>query len=231
MVKYPVGGPDWWAGQAYWWDAEFWNESAVDVFGDMSLKNAAHWSELFDPRTGRARRPGDTRYVVVYGRDVRFRLAGRQLVFERDSYLFEPERPWRADWIASGIYADGWSLPQGRVTFTVFAQPSQTSPLRRALTLAGSTTDDAGNREVTIRSNLERWTTTVAGGESFERQIMVCVPPGGTGRVVVESQGVSYTYRDPTKAALTGEIDRPTSFHLRTAGLADETERQGPCPR
>ena len=76
VVKYPVGGPDWWAGQAYWWDAEFWNESAVEVIGDMSLKNSRHWSTLFDPRTGRAHRPGDTRYVVVYGQDVRFRTRG-----------------------------------------------------------------------------------------------------------------------------------------------------------
>ena len=54
VMKYPVGGPDWWAGQGYWWDVEFWNESAVDTMADMSLKKTPHWRTNFDPRTGAA---------------------------------------------------------------------------------------------------------------------------------------------------------------------------------
>ncbi len=49
VMKYPVGGPDWWAGQGYWWDVEFWNESAVETMADMSLKKTKHWRESFDP--------------------------------------------------------------------------------------------------------------------------------------------------------------------------------------
>ena len=57
VMKYPVGGPDWWAGQGYWWDVEFWNESAVDTMADMSLKKTPHWR-----RTSiRARAPRSTR--------------------------------------------------------------------------------------------------------------------------------------------------------------------------
>ena len=66
VMKYPVGGPDWWAGQGYWWDVEFWNESAVETMADMSLKRAKHWRESFDPRTGRrARRAGDAVRVLL----------------------------------------------------------------------------------------------------------------------------------------------------------------------
>ena len=54
VMKYPVGGPDWWAGQGYWWDVEFWNESAVETMADMSLKKTPHWRTSFDPRTGAA---------------------------------------------------------------------------------------------------------------------------------------------------------------------------------
>ena len=45
VMKYPVGGADWWAGQGYWWDVEFWNESAVETMADMSLKRTPHWRE------------------------------------------------------------------------------------------------------------------------------------------------------------------------------------------
>ena len=55
VMKYPVGGPDWWAGQGYWWDVEFWNESAVDTMADMSLKKTPHWRRELRSR-GRAPR-------------------------------------------------------------------------------------------------------------------------------------------------------------------------------
>ena len=61
VMKYPVGGPDWWAGQGYWWDVEFWNESAVDTMADMSLKKTPHWRSNFDPRTGAALDVPETR--------------------------------------------------------------------------------------------------------------------------------------------------------------------------
>ena len=135
-MKYPVGGPDWWAGQGYWWDVEFWNESAVETMADMSLKRASHWRETSirrpEPRST-CPRPSSR---SCYGNDVRFRLAGRQVVYDRDAYLFETERPWRATWLTDGIHPDGWTRPHQPATITVFAEPGQKRPLRRFVTIA-----------------------------------------------------------------------------------------------
>ena len=65
VMKYPVGGPDWWAGQGYWWDVEFWNESAVETMVDMSLKKETHWRAHFDPRTGAALDVPETQFALV----------------------------------------------------------------------------------------------------------------------------------------------------------------------
>ena len=230
VVKYPVGGPDWWAGQGYWWDVEFWNESAVEVLADMSRPGAKPWADAFDPETGAARDLPETQYALVYGNDVRFRLAGRQVVYDRGAYIFEPERPWRADWIADGIYPDGWTLPRTPMTITVFAKPGQTTPLRRFVTLAASSPDPLENRPVTVASNLERWSGEIVPQGSLERLVAVCVPPGGTGALTIETPAVSGVYRDPTKSALTGETDRPAGIHVRTVALADETEPMDACP-
>ena len=76
VMKYPVGGPDWWAGQGYWWDVEFWNESAVETMADMSLKRSeALARELRPADRCRARCAGDAVRVLLRT-DVRFRLAG-----------------------------------------------------------------------------------------------------------------------------------------------------------
>ena len=105
VMKYPVGGPDWWAGQGYWWDVEFWNESAVDTMADMSLKGTKHWRESFDPDTGAALDAPETRFAFVYGADVRFRLAGKYFVYERFAYLSRHRAT-----LASGL-DHRWDLP------------------------------------------------------------------------------------------------------------------------
>ncbi|MEO5575120.1 MAG: hypothetical protein ABIR67_07770 [Gaiellaceae bacterium] len=229
-VKYPVGGQDWFAGQAYWWDVEFWNESAVETMADMSLKGATPWHEEFYPRTGAALETLATRYALFYGNDVRFRLAGIQRHYDRGAYIVEPERPWRADWIMRGIYADGWTRPHTAATITVFAKPDQRTPLRRFLTLAASSPDPDEDRPVTIRSNLERWSGAIAPGASLDRLVTVCVPPSGSGRVTIATPSVSGVYRDPTVGPPTGVDDRPAGILLRTVALADETEAMDLCP-
>ena len=58
VMKYPVGGPDWWAGQGYWWDLEFWNESAVDTMADMSAEEGTPLAHALRSAHGRrGRRP------------------------------------------------------------------------------------------------------------------------------------------------------------------------------
>jgi hypothetical protein len=196
---------------------------------DMSLKDASHWRELFDPRTGAVRDAPETPFALFHKTDVRFMLAGRQLVYDREAYIFETERPWRAAWLADGIYPDGWTRPHQPATITVFAEPGQTRPLRRFLTLAVASPDPLEPRPVTITSNLGRWEEEIPPNTSVDRLVHVCVPPGGSGRVTVETPNVSAVYRDPTKAALSGHVDRPVGILLRLVVLADEREPEEAC--
>ena len=230
VMKYPVGGPDWWAGQAYWWDVEFWNESAVETMADMSLKGAKHWRESFDPRTGAALDVPETRFALFHTTDVRFRLAGKWIVFDRDAYVFETERPWRAAWLTDGIYPDGWTRPHQPATITVFAEPGQTRPLKRFLTIAVASPDPLEQRPMAITSNLGRWSASIPPNTSVDRAVQVCVPPGGKATVTVATPVVSAAYRDPTKAALSGHVDRPVGILVRIIALADERAPMDRCP-
>jgi len=230
VMKYPVGGPDWWAGQGYWWDVEFWNESAVEMMADMSLKKEPHWRTHFDPQTGAALNAPETPFALFYGADVRFRLAGRQVIYERDAYIFETERPWRATWLTDGIYADGWTRPHRPATITVFPEPGQKTPLRRFLTIAVASPDPLEPRPVTVSSNLGRKTLSIPPNKSVDHLLQLCVPPDGTGQVTVATPTVSAVYRDPTKSALSGHVDRPVGVLLRIIALADEREPMERCP-
>ncbi len=229
VVKYPVGGQDWWSGQGYWWDVEFWNESAVATMADMSLHDAPTWQSLFDSRTGAAHETLPTRYALFYGNDVRFRLAGIQHTYDRGAYIVEPERPWRADWITSGIYSDGFTRPHAAATVTVFAKPGQQTPLRRFVTLAVASPDQSRQRPVSIRSNLESWSGSIAPNTSVDQQLELCVPPEGTARVTIRTPIVSGVYRDPTDGPPNGD-ERPAGVLLRVVALADEVEPMKRCP-
>ena len=229
-VKYPVGGPDWWSGQGYWWDVEFWNESAVDTMADMSVRGTPPWPELFDARTGVARDTPASRYALFYGYDTRFRLAGIQHHFERDAYIVEPERPWRADWITRGIWPDGYTRPHTPTTITVYAKPEQTTPLRRFLTIEASNPDPVDPRPVSITSGPGDWSGTIPPQQSLRQQLELCVPPAGFATVRIATPGVTGVYRDPTVGPPAGVSNRPVGIQLRTVALADETEPLKRCP-
>ena len=231
VFPYPVNSPDYWAGVAYWWDAEFWNERAVSFrefpAGD---ERDAPWTEMFDLGTGVVREPGATRYVVTHGSDVRFRLAGTTVSFERGAYLQEADVPWRAEWITDQIYSDGWTKPHVPVRIHVYAEPGQRTPLRRFLTVSVASPSPTEPRPLTIRSNLDLWQGLIPPDQSIDRSTSVCVPPGGHADVEIETPYVSDVYRDPTVAPLTGETDRPVGVLVRAIALADETEVVARCP-
>lgn len=231
MVRSAAADADYWAGVAYWWDVEFWNESVVeDAVLGAGLPGPEPWLREFDERTGAALRPDDARYVLVHGRDVRFRPAGAQVIFDRGAYLFDAERPRRAAWVTVGIYGDGWTRPHTPAGIRVFAEPGQRTPLQRFLTISLASPDRADDRPVTISSNLERWEGAIPPETAVDRVATVCVAPGGFATVEIETPIVSAVHRDPTRAALTGEIDRPAGVLLRSVALADEVEPLERCP-
>ena len=83
---------------------------------------------------------------------------------------------------------------------------------------------------VTIASNVDRWEGQLAPEAGVEQPIRICVPARGYGEVTVETPIVTDIYRDPTKAPLTGETDRPAGLLLRWLALADEQEPVDRCP-
>ena len=230
MFPYPVNSPDYWAGVAYWWDAEFWNESVVaqDDFASSEDEDAP-WAAIFDPRNGAVLHSDQTGYVVSHGSDVRFRLAGRQVTFERGAYLVQPDVPWRAEWMTEHLYGDGWTKPHVPARIRVYAKPGQPTALRRFLTVSVAS-PALEPRPLTIRSNLSTWDGTIPPDQSIDRGTSVCVPPGGYADVEIETPQVSDVYRDPTRAPLTGETDRPVGVLLRSIAMADETEVVARCP-
>ena len=184
--------------------------------------------------TGRRapRRTSDeTKDVLFHGTDVRFRLAGKQIVYDRGAYVFEAERPWRADFVTDGIYPDGWTRPHTPAEITVFAEPGQRRPLKRFLTIRVASPDHFADRPVTISSNLGRWKGTVRPEVSLDHLATVCVPPGGSAKIAVETPMVSAVYRDPTKGALTGETDRPAGILLQLVVARGRAGADGAVPR
>jgi hypothetical protein len=60
--------------------------------------------------------------------------------------------------------------------------------------------------------------------------VQVCVPPGGKATLTVATPSVSAVYRDPTKAALSGHVDRAVGVLIRSIALADERAPVDRCP-
>jgi hypothetical protein len=230
MITYPVNSPDYWAGVAYWWDAEFWNETVVDKARFVSSQpNDLAWLPAFDRQTGALRATVTTPDALFFGEDVRFRLAGKQVAADRGSYVFRLDRPLRADWVTDRIYGDGWTLPHVPARIRVYARPGQQTPLIRYLTISVKTPDGGPVRSVAISSNQGSSLASIEPSQSVDRGISVCVPPRGSAVVQVQTDFVSDIYRDPTRAPLTGETDRPAGVHLRGVVLADETKAVAHC--
>lgn len=232
MIRYPVNSPDYWAGVAYWWDAEFWNESVVrDASFATDSSGGSAWTDAFDRETGVAARPLETQYALVHGADVRFRLAGQQIAFERGAYVFEPGVPSRAEWLTDQIYGDGWTRPHTPARIRVFANPGQRSALTRFVTISIASPTPLTARPLSMTSNLTSWRGWITPPDvSVDRLISVCVPTRGFSDVIIETPYVSDVYRDPSRAPLTGETDRPVGVLLRWIALANETVAVARCP-
>ncbi len=151
VMKYPVGGPDWWAGQGYWWDVEFWNESAVETMADMSLKKTPHWRTSFDPQTGAALDAPETQFAFFYKR-------GRPLPARRQAASSTTARPTSSTPSGRGGRPGSRtaSIPtagRGRTgprRSPCFAEPGQKTALRRFLTISVASPDPLEPRPVTI---------------------------------------------------------------------------------
>jgi hypothetical protein len=225
IVPYPILASDYWSNVGFWWDLEFWNRSVQHEVGRPDEFSGTPGGTFpksfirFDPRTGAANvsYPGFAAQSVS---ESRFRLAGQILATRRNYDLIRTAEPWRADWVTSGLYDDGWTRPGRTGSLKIFAQPGQRRRLRRSVTFALAAPAGVDGRLTTFRSNLGSWSARVSEA-SVTQVVSACVPPSGFAEVTFAASGVSPIPADPKNIS---EFQKPRTGGVlfQQIALADE---------
>ena len=190
-IPYPISS-SYDVSHRFWRDVEFWNKSVrygVHSPDANTFADAIIWFPnnvvTFDPRTGIASRTLSP-YVVQSVIETRFRISGvAQRVFE-SAMLIDAERPWRTDWLTSGLYNDGWMRPGEPARIRLFSTPGQRRARTRTLSLQFQTPEELERPEpFVVRSNLGRAQGTASQEASGTARVDVCVPAKGSTDVVV----------------------------------------------
>ena len=229
MIPYPTLYGDYWANTAYWWNLEFWNESVqrAVLYGDAFSGTPSTFPKTalsFDATTGHANvSPSD--YIAQAVPETRFHLAGQVKSEYRGVLLVRTEMPWRAQWLTSGLYDDGWTKPHVVGRIRVFAKPGQTTSLKRYLTISVRGPSGSYARPFHVISNASDWRgrAPVAGTSN---QIAVCVPAQGFADVRVNTRGFAPIYGDLKSSNTFAYYARSGGVLITAIALADET---GPC--
>jgi hypothetical protein len=229
MIPYPLLLQDYGANVGYWWDVEFWN-AAVDR--DATHSSAYSWTPstfpkqdlTFDPTTGRASEsPSD--YVVQAVADARFHIAAAETVLNyRGAWLVRAAQPWRADWVTSGLFEDGWTRPGAVAKIKVFAKPGQTTPVQRYVTLGVYAPTYTQQAAIDVSSNADHWHEDPLDVETTH-QVGVCVPPKGFAEISITSPARTKILGDPTTVENYSSAARVGGVLLTQIALADETGR------
>ena len=229
MVPYPILYGNYWENVAYWWNVEFWNASvqraAVYEGAFTGTPETFPTTRLiFDSVTGRAN-VSPSRYAVEGIAETRFRLAGNELGENRGVALTAADNPWRAEWLAYGLYRDGWTVPKVVAKIRVFAAPGQTEQTMRFLTISVRGPNDVPPRPFRIVSNTSNWAAE-AGEQPTSKQVSVCVPGRGFADVQIHAPRYSPIYGDPRSEASFVSYARSGGVLVTGIALADETR---PC--
>jgi hypothetical protein len=209
MVPYPVIRADYNANTAFWWDLEFWNKSVdreagrPNEFWGTPPGTFPKVDLRFDAATGKANFDVDS-YIAQAAADARFHVKGRFLTTMRDVSIVFPDRPWRADWVSYGLYPDGWTHPSEPARIRVFADPTQTRPVLRTVTLTLVSPEGVAPRRTTFRSNAGEGAIAISSS-AVEQVVNVCVPRTGHADITLRSKGSSQIYGDPSTPATFSE--------------------------
>ena len=225
IVPYASLPGEYWASVADWWDLEFWNRSVVRSahFPGQYEFTPSTFPKVFltfDPRTGAASE-SPTPYVALSDKETRFRISGRVVSNNRGTLLIEAEQPWRSDWLTFGLYDDGWTKPGVPATVRVYATPGQRRAVTRYISLGVRAPDDIATRDFELTSGGESRQAQAGNGPTAHETVVVCVPPGGFGRVGIRSVANSPVYGDMRDPSSIGEY-RVGGVLLTQIALADE---------
>jgi len=199
-VPYPTLPGDYRSGVAYWWDLEFWNKSVDRTVG---IPRHFEWTPNTFPklairfdRTGRAS-VSPLGYVAQSVGDARFHIAGSVVTNDRGLFLVKAEQPWRADWLTTGLYDDGWTKPHETARIRVFSYAGQNRRVTRSLTIYLRAPSGIAARPFSLASNVQDVDGT-AGGNEVTADVSVCVPPNGFSEIKLSAPDASGVYGDPT---------------------------------
>jgi hypothetical protein len=231
MVPFPVRLADFWAGVGQWWDVEFWNKS---VDRAAYLPGQYLWTPStfprtflrFDPKTGLAN-ASPSPYVLEGEVETRFRIAGVVVSDTRETLLIKAGQPWRAEWLTSGLYDDGWTRPNRTARIRIFATPDQQGPTTRLLTLGIRAPLGDRARAFRIVSNRAALHGVANGHDRILVPVQACVPAHGYTDVRVTSPEHSRIFGDMTSAATFSGPTRSAGVLFTQIALADELG--GPC--
>jgi len=224
MIPYPRIFHDYGVSLQYWWDVEFWNMSiahsaVVDGVFSWTPSTFPTVTLRFDPRSGRANLSlGD--YVASSERDARFRIAGRILRVRDSVLLIQTRRPWSAEWLALGLYDDGWSRPGRRAVIRVFSTTGQQGPVKRYVTIQLRAPQNVDRRPFRVVSNMSQWSGEASSAYTVRDQLPVCVPAGGFADVRISTREHSPGQGEPIPVRYW--TPREVGVGITQVALADE---------
>jgi Dolichyl-phosphate-mannose-protein mannosyltransferase len=208
-----------------WRDLEFWNKSVRYAihYPPGAYADAVIWFPnnpvTFDPRTGKASRTLTPLVVQSVG-ETRFRISGPVQIQRTDVMLIRADLPWRTDWLTSGLYGDGWTLPHTTAHIHVFAVPGQRGAVTRTLTVQVRAPIDQPDRGFRIAWRHGSISGKANDQSSSIEQIPVCVPPHGHADVRVSSPTTSDV--GPDQSVLGAPPHRRGGVLVADISLSDE---------
>jgi hypothetical protein len=231
MVPYPVN-TNYFISEQFWRDLEFWNVSVDrDVhFGSNVYEYTGIWfPKLYatvDPATGRFS-ASPTRWVAQSDKETRFGIAGPVRADDQDVLLIDAGKAWRASWVTSGLYDDGWTRPRVTARIRIFPAPGQQRREIRFLTILIRPPTNVKQARVVVTSNLQSQTATATPTTGTAAvSIRVCVPPTRFTEVRLKTPLVTSIPGDTDNLASTSS-SRRGGVYLASIALAGETG--GPC--
>ena len=195
-MPFPVDS-DYFINEIDWRDLEFWNKSVVRAAYYGNLNDFRYTGNLFpqillrvDPETG-AFAESPTPWAAQSTKDTRFQLAGFARASGNGIVVVHAGDAWRALWLSSGLYDDGWTEPGVEPRIRVFAQPGQRHGETRAFAVALRPPAGVARRPLSITTNLERWHGLASDATDLFAVIPVCVPAHGFAEVTIDVRGSS----------------------------------------
>ena len=194
--------------QQLWWDTEFWNKAADQVYATEGLESYSAWPKpvmRVDERRGRLSVDDQRRYVVASQSELRFGLRGARRVANTDVLeLLDVPRPYALDWSTRGLGVEGAVFGD----FDVVLYGGRVAERRTLAMEAVPTPALQEPQAVVLRSAGRSGRAVVRPGAGARATLAVCVPAGGRRVVSVTLPQMSPPAQEGAAAPLPVHVTR-----------------------